>query len=714
MTLVVLAKVYFNEGESTLVYGFSSELYTLSTSGLEGGQWFPLLEPNIGLRLRLSTEHDAASPVAEFGDITIADGGDINYEHIIDRLLEGRVEGAQAEVRRCYSDTTWDNAEVWFKSRSGLPSYSRRTLTIPQKPDFEWLKDTVTNSVHDDAPNAAIINRTVPVGAGEVFQDAGQQWDAQNLIWYLSEPMHTVRGAAEGGAPITEFVPLDWGAQLTAGHQLQMTFDHGGPAADTETQTEVVRWDFDTWTSGLPDGIDVTEISGVAEISEDTGGGAAIDVTPNTIGDTGWVTFVAGDTRVVQQGGVDWEPSGSGATLASDVEAADSDFATVTLDDGDFSDRVRWTGFDVSAVPADNVITGAEIELEHSGTDVEVWRLRVLDSIGRVIADFDRGAISVPASNGTETVGGTGDLGTQLEARTGANVADGASVEVMLRGDGSSPSYSLGRIRVKLHYGDEVNTLRLYTPGDVMTPGQRQRIRVDYENYEGLIQFGTVAASGDPVTRLLDPFADSAVRVNGSGRFFRWIRADEAVWAMAFKGAGTIMLVTVDEIKDAKNQLSEVVPWLVDYSGGDSSAIDTTSLNSLATDVGDPIMGRLYTGGEQIEEFLNLFVTDSCSGWWLPDRDGEIKFGFWTAPAASPDYTITEERIDADSVEVRAYEASFRTQRAVGARNETPIDQGEAAGITYTFSETDRAAISERWRVIRRADPDNLNPWPVA
>jgi len=714
---VIAAKLGFVENGVALQYGFSHAPYTLSTDGLEGGQWFQLLDPRIPRSVGLKTEHDKATPYARLGAISITDSAHDGVPSIVARLIAARVEGAVAQVWRGWSDQTLDAFETWFISRTGSVSSRGRRFTAEQLPNFPWLKKRIAGSVHADAPNKNLINRTVPVGVGEVFQDAGQIWDAVNLITYLSQSLHVVRGAADGGAPVADFVALDWGAQLMQPPYLQPTFDHGGPAADTETQTEVVRWDFDSWTGGLPNGIDVVEIAGVAEISEAAGGGAAqIDVTPNTLGDTGWVGLSGGSSRVVQQGGADWtDASGS---LEGDVETADANFATVSLDDGDFSDRVRFSGFDVSAVPEDHFISGAEIELEHSGTDVQVWRLRVLDSIGRLIADFDRSAITVPGSNGIETIGGTGDLGTQLEARTGADVSAGGHVEVMARGNGASPSYSLGRIRVKLHYGDAVNTLRLYTPADVMTPGQRQRIRIDYEDFAdpGLIQLGTVAGSGDPITELLDPFADSAIRIQGSGRVFRWLRADEAVWAMACKGSGKISLVTVDEIEDVKNRYGELLPWLTELTAGAAAAaqLDSTTLSAHATAIGDPVMGWKYAGGETLEDFYNLFTTDSGSGFWLPHADGNIYFGLWAPPSGTPDFTPEPEDMDAERVEYRSYEASFRTLRAVGARNWTPIPAGSAAGITFQFSATDRAALSEDYRVIRRADPDSLNPWPVS
>lgn len=707
---VAVALIDFVEDGEVKRYGFSSTAYFLSTDGLEGGIWHTGLNPDIPLDIGISTEHDNSTPLQNFGAVRVADVGDADFPHIIDRFLSGDLSGQKAEVRRGYTDQTLSQMEIWYKSRSDKINYANRLLTITQRSRNDWLQATIADQVHADAPNKTLINRTVPVGIGEVFQSGGQVFDAPNLIYFLSRSMARLRGVSEGGAPTENFSELDWGAQLTSNPSRQPTFDFAGPVTANETETNVVNWTFDDWTADEPDGIDVYEIAGSADISENASGGAAdITVTASTIGDSGWVNITEAQTLIVQQGGANWVANSG--TVADAVASDDGNIATPELSfDGNFSDRIRWSTFDTT-VPTDNIITGAEIELTHSGTDVEVFRLRALDSLGRIIADFDRGEISVPAVEAAETVGGTGDLGNQPERFTGEDVANGSSVEIMMRAIGASPSYALDMIRLKLHYGETITTLRLYTPTEDLVPGQRVRIRVDFESADLDVRWSTVAASGDPITSLLDPFSPDGVKLEGTGRIWRWIRADEAVWGMSFRGTGTVSLVKIDQIEDVTNRYSELVPWLVTEAGGNLEEVDLDSIDSHATAVGDPVLGWLFQADETMADALDLLTTDTLGGWWLPDRDGLLKVGLWEPVTGTPDWTPETERIDADNVSIKTYEASGRSRRAVGAKNWMPIEPANAAGITFEFSQSDRALISEQWRVIRRADPDNLNPW---
>jgi len=744
---VVAARIQYSVDGVITTLGAASTAYFADASGLLNRTWYPILDSSVELSVDVSLPWETGSPSQEIGDILLTNGGDGEFQHVLDLLIPAQLAGLVSEVRRGYTDQSWDELpDVIFKARNASKRFDGESLIIPQRPFLEKLEKPLATQVFDETtPNPRIVNRTVPLQIGQAFQIEPLIWDAPNQVYYVASNVSNVSAVREGGARTDNFVETDFGFQLLSGsNPLQITADAIGPEPTAGvSQSAVVDWDFIAWTSDEPDGIDTTENPPEASITESAAGDEAdIDVLATPTDDTGWMSIqnpiepvFSGLTRNDA-----WTASGA-ASVEAAVVTDDGSFAEATV----FGPTTLRVGSYLPALPDGDEVTGVEIEIIAEGTNTEIMLLTAnqRDPGTRVAAFVDAngevsgsgiGPASITGTKQTLTGGGQNFVGGGVGVRevvTSDDVNDPGmhfSLQVQPATAGSA-TVKIYQVRVKVHHRPSVDIVRLFSPASVLEPGERHTVTIESTAADIYARWGGSDASGGTLKDATDPFSTSLTRLEGAGRSsFEFVPdPGEAFFGIEFKrlnsaGTATINRIKVEKRADGLNRYKTLVPYMAGLVGLEASDIDQTMIDAHDAATGSPEMGWRIEANESMAEVLDLFAR-SLSGVWWPDRDGKLRSVLWTLdPNATADVTITNITVDGKpqrtrikgNITLESDPAPEATERAVGARNWRPLRISETAGITEEFSEQERANVIEDWRVRRRANFDNLNPWPVA
>jgi len=731
--IIVAAKIQYSVGGAITTLGVASAPYFASASGLLNRTWYPILDSAVSVAVDVSLPWDSGSPSQQIGDIMLTNGGDGEFQHVLDLLIPAQLAGLVTEVRRGYTDQSWDELpDLIFKARNASKRFDGESLIIPQRPFLDRLDQPIAQQVFDETtPNPRIVNSTVPLLLGRAFQIEPLIWDAPNQIYYTAQNLSEIDRVLEGGAVTLSWTPVEFGHQMTAGVNLQVTVDAIGPPPDAAIETTVIDWTFDAWTAGLPDGINVTDSPPDAVIAESAGGGAAdITVTASVTGDTGWLSLTA-PAVFSPWGAVNTDQWSASSGALADAFTLDNsvEWANVTTWR---SARIMVTGFD-SSLPAGSTVVGAEMELVYEGSGAILADASLVRNNGFQVAPFAQivGGFpqNIPAAKTTSAVG-SANTTNSLQTVTDEDIADGFGFSLAIDRSGVDVATAkIHQVRAKLHHSTQVQALRLESPSQALTAGRRYRVEITTTDSTGDVwaRWGSVAATGDPITTPNDPFATVSARLEGEGlRVFEFTPDAVGLFAIEFSkstsaGQATVGQIRVVERPDGINTYAGLVPYVAGLVGIDTADIDQTMIDAHDSDTGSPEIGWYITANESMAEVMDLFAR-SLSGVWWPDRDGKLRSVLWTLdPDATPDVTISNITVDGrpqrtriqGNITLESDPAPNATERAVGARNWRPLRVSETAGIAEEFSEQERANVIEAWRVRRRANFAALNPWPV-
>jgi hypothetical protein len=738
--LIVAAKIEYSQSGVITTLGVASGHYTADATGLFRRTWYPILDPSVSVEIGVSLPWESGGPTDTFGAVQLTNGADGLDDHLLDTLLTAQVSGLQTEIRRGYDDEAWDDLELVSITHNDRVAFDGESVTISQRSALDKTDLPIVQSVFDsDTPNPRIVNQAVPLLLGQCFQIEPKVWDAANGVWYVASNQSNISTIREGGARTDNFVKTDWGFQMLAGVNLQLTADAIGPEPTSASTTAVVDWDFDAWTSDDPDSIDVTESTASpfdATISEASGDEADITVSATPTGDTGWLSLVDPFEPIYGSlsGNGAWSSSGSGSAEDA-VVSDDGTYATATVYG---PTTLRVTGFD-PAVPAGYAITGAEIELIADGTNVELMLLTVNQSTpGTRIASYigvSGSGITASDITGTKTThtgGGANFIGGGIGVRENTDAEDvnpGCHFTLQFKpATAGSATLNIYQVRIKLHYAPTIDIVRLFSPTTVLEPGERHTITIEATAADIYARWGGSDSSGGTLRDATDPFSTSLSQIDGAGRYqFEFVPdAGENFFGIEFKrlnsaGTATIDRITVEKRSDGLNRYKSLVPYIAEQVGLETADIDQTVIDQHDTDTGSPEIGWYISGAESMSQVMDIFAR-SLSGVWWRDRDAKIRSALWAlSDSATPDYTIESITVDGvqqpiqivGNVDIVSDPARQATERAVGAKNWRPLRVNETAGITEEFTEQDRANVIEDYRVIRRANFDSLNPWPM-
>lgn len=732
---VALAKIQYSVDGVITTIGVSTAPYFGSATGLLRETWYPILQPEIAFDVNAAFSFEGGRSSSNFGALTLYNGRDGVDDYLLDKFLTSQVRGLETEVRRGTTGQTWDEMEVWLVANNDIARWDGEELTIGLRSRNDGLSKPLANEVFaSDTPNPRIVNQTVPLLLGDVFQLEPLIFDAFNQVWYTAKNISATRDVQEGGGSVTEWIPVQFGHQMTAGTVLPITVDAIGPAPSSATSINRVTWEFDAWTSGDPDGITIFETASEATISENVSGVQG-DVVINqpAAGDTGFVAFT--DPAL-------FSPYGEATTnwTAASGEPEDaivSDDANPALVETWSHEPIYVIGVD-PAIPADSIVTGVELEVIAEGSNARFAQLSVVDANGYQISAFagvtgsgDFLSRDIPSGKTTMTGGGVNfKTGTIEFNTTRVNAGIGVFISVAQQSPGTIATAKIHRVRIKLHYVSAVKTVKLESTTAVLTKDKRYRVRVTHETADIWARWGSVATSGDDITTPEDPFSAWFAEFLTSGlREFEFVADKSGFFAFEYyrstaAGTATVNEITVNEITDGINTYAGLVPYmgtLVELADG---AIDTTSINAHDTACGSPALGWFIGSNESMADMMDLFARDSLFGSWWDDYDGKIRSALLQIDLTG-DPELSLESIEVDGVQRNPYivpgtatvqdvRAESATERARAARNWRPLREGEVVEIGEGFSEQDRADAKEEYRVIRRANFTSLNPWPVS
>jgi len=641
---VVAAKIQYSVDGVITTLGAASTAYFADASGLLNRTWYPILDSAVSVSVDVSLPWESGSPSQEIGDILLTNGGDGEFQHVLDLLIPAQLAGLVSEVRRGYTDQSWDELpDIIFKARNSGKRFDGEQLIIPQRPFLDKLeKPLATQVFDDDTPNPRIVNRTVPLQIGQAFQIEPLIWDAPNQVYYVASNVSNVSAVREGGARTDNFVETDFGFQLLAGSNLQITTDAIGPEPTAGvSQSAVVDWDFIAWTSDQPDGIDTTENPTEASISESAAGDEAdIEVLATPTADTGWMSIQNPIEPLFAgiPGNDAWTANGGAASVEAAVVTDDGSFAEATI----FGVTPLRVGSYLPALPDGNEVTGVEIELIAEGTNIEIVLLTAnqRDPGTRVAAFVDaNGEVSgsgiapnsITSTKQTLTGGGPNFVGGGIGVRevvTSDDVNDPGmhfSLKVQPATAGSA-TVKIYQVRVKVHHRPSIDIVRLFSPASVLEPGERHTVTIESTAADIYARWGGSDASGGTLKDATDPFSTSLTRLEGAGRSsFEFVPdPGEAFFGIEFKrlnsaGTATINRIKVEKRADGLNRYKTLVPYMAGLVGLEASDIDQTMIDAHDAATGSPEMGWRIEANESMAEVLDLFAR-SLSGVWWPDR----------------------------------------------------------------------------------------------
>ena len=751
MSFVGLAKIEFSVDGVISTLGVSTAPYFGDAAGLVNNTWYPILQTDISVEISAVLPWESGNPEDSFGTLRLVNGADGLNDHVLDRFINAQVSGLDTEIKRGDSGETFDEMEPWFLSKSDRLWFQGRTLLISQRSRLDILSKPLITQVFDETtPNPRLVNQSVPLLIGPAFQINPPIFDAQNQIFYVASNASNIPVVRQGGARTSNFEEVDFGFQVIAGsldNPLPFTADAIGPAPDAQSETIVVDWTFDSWTSDDPDDIDVTESTSgsplEAEISQDGSNDVAdITVRATPTADTGWLTLQNPiEPTFVGLATNDnfWTPSGS-----SSIEES------VVADDGEFAEAVFYdfislrVGTFEPSLPDGNEVTGVEIELIAEGSNAEITILTAnqREPGTRVAAYVDRNgevqnsgitASAITGTKSTITGGGTNFVGAGVGVREDVDSDDvnepGMHFTIQLKpATAGEATVKIHRVRIKVHHRPSIDLVRLFTPSSALEPGERHTVTIETTAADIFARWGGSDSSGGDLVDSTDPFSTSSSSLEGPNRFsFEFVPADEEFFfGIEFKrlnlaGTASINRITVEKRADGKNKFKSLVPYMAGLLT-DDDLIDQTTIDAHDEATGSPEIGTYITANESFSEVMSFFVR-SLSGTWWRDRDAKVRSALWVFDSdATPVLSLDAFTLDgilrqpkiAEGGEVRTAEAPNATERAVGAKNQDPLRVGETAGITEEFSLQELANVIEEWRVRRRANFDDLNPWPVA
>jgi hypothetical protein len=725
--IILVAKIRYSDGQSVRTIGVTDAPYFGDATGLDGGCWWPLLDPESDQGWGESARHpwQGQSDPFQMGDLTL-----INTGRHFDDWTRHTIAGLVTELQRGPASAVWNDEPdrfdtfhpgklepVWRAQGRTRRFEGRERLILSFESLLAPLAGALNTQVFDEnTPNQTLINRPTQLVLGQCYQLRPFLLDGQIYLYHVGDNITPVPSVQEGGNPdLPIFEPTPTGFQLFAKPTMTVTCDASGPPLPESVAGDALdgigHFEFD---SGNLVGWDVIDDPPWSQISETAGGLLRVESTARLEGDTGWL---AGSEAYASQklDGTTW--STVGGTLAEVVEADDGSYAELTADDNIYH-FIAVSGV-TFGLTEDVVPVGLEIrgvaEANNTANIVGFW-LKYPDG---TVREFP---FSSTLWNGKETF--TAGHSTWLPWGFKKEMLEDPETDfriIVRRTSGPIIQFRIHELNIKCHFGPAVDRLRLITTDSLLTPGTRYELRVQHEgDSSDMVDmfWGGIENNADPLAERDDPFARTAATLEADGSLTASFVAAGPRFAMEFdrgqdgNGEQTIRSVELIDRNLAQEKYRQLVPYIVDLAGLDPDlhvSQDMIEAHDLAT--GSMSLGWLVKGSETADDVLAL-LAGSLGGMLWHDRGGRVKSMLLQPPQDDDDaLVIGPERIDGD-IEIWDDTPEGVTDRATAARNWQPIPEDRAAG---TLSEQEKANAAADFRVVRRAkfpELDGFTPAP--
>ena len=734
--IILVAKVSYSDGQSVRTIGVSDAPYFGNAAGLDGGCWWPLLDPESDQGWGESARHpwQGQSDPFRMGDLTL-----INTGRHFDAWTRYTVAGLVTELQRGPASAVWNDEPdrfdtfhpgklepVWRAQGRTRRFEGRERMILSFESLLAPLAGALNTEVFDDeTANETLINRPVPLVLGNVFQVRPALADPSILAYVAANNLAVTHSVAEGGNSSTPvWIALPQGHQLLQSPTLQITADISGPPlVDPDEAEDVLEGmgDFDNWAAGELDieGLTVTTSSGAAVTEGADSDSAVIAIDPDGDIDTGWLTgnalnqvpypFLAASSE--------WGSIVSEFTPPTAAMLENDDASGARVFPGSTSRRsyhLRLTELGVEIDPA-SIVTGVEIDLvaRKENTTPNAF----IDSVGMV---FDNGTLAqktllqetLTDSKETYVFGGDDDLYGRNEI-TGQQVnADDFGLFFAVGTLTEADWIRVYRARMKIYYTVARKGVE-FRWADVLTEGERYTLTI-----ETLDDDGSLRADWSDSVAADDPFsARNSFLTGGTISFvFTAGASSDFVLRLTRFGNGTqeINSIRLRKSSGAQDTLDQLVPWIVNHVGLDPEQhVVQSAIDAHAAATGMARLGWLVANSETADDVLAL-LAGSLGGMLWHDRGGRIKSMLLQPPDDSDDdiLYIEDNRINGE-IEIWDDTPEGMTDRANAATNWHPIAEDRTAG---TLSDQEKANVAASHRVVRRAkfpDLEGFTPAPT-
>lgn len=730
---------------------------------LDFGTFLPVLrEESLSWSESIRFQPQGGTISAQVSDLSlIATGGEF------DDWPKYIVAGHTWTLKRGRPDQAWaDWEELFVAVGLGIEWRGGREMIIRLRDKFANLAKPVSQEVFDDGvPNERYRNRLAPAVFGDVQQVAALVIDPAFSRVYAASNLALVRRVTEGGRPTSNWTEIEPdGYKVTQSifaDALQIAADISGPPVASPDLSGLIPPEvatFASWTSDDPDGWSVYESPPDSEISEDTvDGGATIASTfasssagSNLNAGTTERIILAGQYNALvghDAGG----PVSDPADWPALIDADDAEYIEDTVGGGNLTtNRLKLTDFGGALGPSDEV-TGVTVEVraDNAGSsdtsmDFAFEEVRLVLPSG-VVTENKAGAAAVTNTKTLHAFGGAND---RWNVALTPDVVNDAGFGVRLQW--RSPATGTFPIRVRvyevivtLHTGTGSQTLRLYYNIGTAA-GERVRLRLGYDDKKTpgsedaiTARWACVAADGDPIPDLTqdpgsktgvdeatslnvgDPTAVTEAVLTGAGTEDAEFIADGPWFGIEFfvgpgqNGAERLTVLEIDPLSAAINRFKGLVRYIVEDAGYDPDIeIENAALDAIVAATGDPRLGwyvRNETGRDQLLTTLAHSVGSAIWGGIY----GTVDAAMMALPAepSGSFLKVGTERCMGDSTVERDAGAALR-DRVHAGQNIDPLREGDTAGATKTWPESQRQKVLADWRITERADFDRIEAGP--
>lgn len=717
--IIVCAKITYYDGEQERTIGVCDQPYYGDATGLEGGLWHLLIPEDSELEWSEQVRHPAqsSSSSTSIGDLYLnATGG--NFDSWPDYF----VRGYRTEVRRANSkNMAWSQMERVLVARNKAIRFtSRREMILSLEPTTVDLEKSINGETWEEAPSEALIGKTRRTVLGRVFQAKPPLYDPSQLVYYCADNFSNVFVVAEGGNPTDTAVNNDRGFQLLQSPSLVVTSDFAGPETDIDDAEVVFEDDLSSWTGTDLDDWTLRETSGKAEITESSNGA---DISVSGQGDT-QTSSVTPDSTSQSNIGYEWSPNGA-ATLKDAVQSDDGSYAEVQFPAYSVSKRLEF--YPDVTVPGNAVINGIEITLElEDVNNASFINITMLRDGSEVLASNDER----PDGKETVVVGGDGDtFGADFSASDINSSSFGLKlIALATTSGGGQVDARVHAVSVVVYYSTQLYSAQMLTDIELKSKA-RYRVDLTHEGASIACTAAGVGSDSDKISESGNPFDNQTEALNGDGTTSMTFTAGGPYLGLRFFNQGTsgsaeITNVTVSRDDGGQTKYSQLVEYICNQVGAD---FDSSSIKRHGQDAGNPDLGWLVESDSAIDTIRKLAL--SCRGAPYGGANGRLRSIMFSLPGSSGTerlydsggnalFDVNSERlfvprestsfsIDKSRIagEIESYhdEAPNLTDSAVGAKNWHPIDEDRSAGITTTWTQSDKELVSSEWRITRKA-----------
>jgi hypothetical protein len=696
---ILAALIEYNDDGTTRYLGVTDSEYTDTTGvTLRDGLWYPVLNQDV------NWSESARHPYQQQGgELTVGDLVLANQSGALDFLLNADIVGMQCTLKRGYESDSWDDMEEIFIARIAGRRFQGYQVLIGLENWLAKLAGPVyTETFGSDTPNPQLVGKQIPYVLGKVTQAPVLEYDPANLTYYTAANASLIGEVTEGGNPTQKWTLEDEPTFGLLGSQtLPITATFEGPGSPRSDILSSIG-SFDTWSGGSPDGWTIEAYNpggllGTSSATEPSSGGIEID-SYNEI-----LSAHPQYSEVDMNSGSDDDPEDAEQWTINE-NSGNADDADINISDSDSPSNIA----SIEITPEDGSVSQINLSISDNASDASIF-------IRSVLYEFDNGESlkrNVPLSLTSYT--DTLSKADYDSIKTGSvsEFVEVSKIIVSFYPGGGDVTFTAS---LSFNYNSDdskIYGLRM-TPDVTLTVGGYYKYLMEFES------------QSPPLHVLLGEKSTSnkAVYIDNSQEFTYTLLSGSSNKTGTFKFTGgdfsilaspgaednvtqVLTRISIEEQASGNKSYKSLAPTIIEEVGYTSSEYDQTSFDTHADEYGDPELGWLVTGNESADQVL-FRLAGSLNGYIWHGLDGKVRSKRLEGPSDPGGTPFVIDSTRADPAEIVAYDDDApNLRRSVNAlRNWKPLDTDDTAGVTTTWTESERAKVTQDWRITRVWEP---------